>query len=219
MFKITVPQVMRAVPNANRVRVQELVDVFNQGWGEKFGISTPVRFIHWAAQLFHESACLNTFEENLNYSADRLLVVFPKYFNRTNVNDYARKPEKIANRVYANRMGNGSEASGDGWKYKGRGAIMITGKSQYQAYQTSGFCVGNLLAHPEWLAQKPGAYKSAMWFWMKTGLNQLADKDTCQRVLDGEAIVKQITLKVNGGLNGLADRQYLYRKFRKEFLG
>ena len=123
---------------------------------------------------------------------------WPSRFTRQKALEYARKPEKIANYVYANRMGNGSEASGDGWKYKGRGAIMITGKSQYLAYQNSGFCVGNLLAHPEWLAQKPGAYKSAMWFWLKTGLNQIADKDTCQRVLDGEAIVKQITLKVNG---------------------
>ena len=71
--------------------------------------------------------------------------------------------------------------------------------------------------HPEWLSQKPGAYKSAMWFWYKNGLNLIADKDTGERVIDGEAIVTQITKKVNGGLNGIADRRYIYRKLRKEF--
>ena len=217
-YKITVPQIMRAIPNANRTRVTEFVEVFNQGWGEKFGINTNVRFIHFASQMLHESSCLNAFEENLNYSADGLRRVFPKYFPTAALaTQYARHPQKIANRVYANRMGNGSETSGDGWKYRGRGAIMITGRSNYLAYKTSGFCVGDLMAHPEWLAQKPGAYKSAMWFWYKNGLNLIADKDTGERVIDGEAIVTQITKKVNGGLNGIADRRYIYRKLRKEF--
>lgn len=207
---------MRAVPNANRSKVVEFVDVFNK-WGDKFCINTTARFIHFACQMLHESACLNALEENLNYSADRLLVVFPRYFTKANVMEYARKPEMIANRVYANRMGNGHESSGDGYKYRGRGAIMLTGKSNYQAYKDSGFCVGNLMAHPEWLASSPGCYKSAMWFWYSRGLNQIADRDTGQRVVDGEAVVRQITVKVNGGLNGIADRQYLYRKLRKEF--
>ena len=217
MYRITVPQLMRAIPNANRARVTEFVEVFNQGWGEKFGINTNVRFIQFASQLMHESNLLNSLEENLNYSADGLMRTWPSRFDRKKAAEYARKPEKIANYVYANRMGNGSEASGDGWKYKGRGAIMITGRSNYLAYQNSGFCVGNLLMHPEWLAQKPGAYKSAMWYWYKSGLNAIADKDTGERVIDGEAIVTQITKKVNGGTLGLADRKYIYRKLRKEF--
>lgn len=207
---------MRAVPTTNRQNAEEFVRVFNE-WNEKFGINTPARVTHFVSQLFAESGALAKTEENLNYSADRLLQVFPRYFTRANVNDYARKPEKIANRVYANRMGNGNEASGDGWKYRGRGLIMITGKQNYQSYQSSEFCTGNLMGHPEWLSKSPGHTKSAMWFWWKNRLNAIADEDKGQRVLDGENIVTRITLKVNGGLNGIADRKYYYRKFRKEF--
>lgn len=205
-YKITVQQIMRAYPQTNRQRCEEFVAVFNE-WCEKFGINTPLRVAHFCAQIFHESGCLKRFEENLNYSAERLLVVFPKYFNKGNVEYYARNPQKIGNRVYANRMGNGSEGSGDGYRYRGRGALQLTGRANYQAYQNSGFCVGDLMSHPEWLTQKPGAYKSAMWFWWKNGLSALADKDD----------INAITKRINGGYNGLSERRIYVAAFKKVF--
>lgn len=214
-MKINVQQIMRALPNADRSRVTEFVAVFNE-YAERFGINTLARVTHFVCQVSHESGGFKYVEENLNYSSDALLRTFPKYFNAANVSQYARQPEKIANRVYANRMGNGDEASGDGWKYRGRGFIQLTGKAQFAAYQNSGFCVGNLVAHPEWLAKAPGHTKSAMWFWYANNLNALADTDRGDGLM-GENIVRLITKKVNGGTNGLSNRLYLYRRFRKEF--
>lgn len=204
---ITIEQIKKIAPGAPDKAAGEFVDTFNK-WSDKFGITTPLRAAHFISQCVHECAELKAFEENLNYSEKGLLKVFPKYFNATTAKQYARKPEKIANRVYANRMGNGNEASGDGWKYKGRGAIGLTGRSNYLAYSTSGFCVGDLMAHPEWLAKSPGCYKSAMWFWWKNGLNAIADTGD----------VNAVTKRVNGGYNGLDSRKkYLARA--KEALG
>lgn len=206
-FKITVQQLRRAIPNIDWTRGNELAEVFNQ-WSDKFGINTPLRASYFLANVIHESNYLKSVEENLNYSAEGLRKTFPKYFPTSELaQQYARKPQAIANKVYANRMGNGSEASGDGWRYRGRGMIMLTGKSNYQAYQNSGFCVGDLVNHPEWLAQKPGCYKSAMWFWYSKGCNELADRD------DNLAVTKRI----NGGTNGLANRAYIARRLKKEF--
>lgn len=205
-MRITEQQLRHAVPSIDNARVKDFIVVFNE-YNERFGIVTPLRIAMFIAQILHESGNLKYVEENLNYSAEGLLKTFPKYFNRANVNDYARKPEKIANRVYANRMGNGSEASGDGWRYRGRGFIQCTGKETYQAYQKSGFCVGNLVAHPEWLTKSPGCTKSAMWFWWKKGCNELADTG------DNEAV----TRRINGGLNGLANRNFLLRRLKREF--
>ena len=214
-MKITVQQIMRAVPTANRERATEFVAVFNE-WCERFEINTTARVVHALSQIIHESGGFKYVEENLNYSASRLLQVFPKYFNRLNVNDYAGRPEKIANRVYANRMGNGNEASGDGWRYRGRGFIQLTGKNQYLAYQNSGFCNGQLVYHPEWLNKAPGHTKSALWFWWKNGCNQLADLDHGDGKI-GEDVVTKITRRVNGGTNGLSNRLYLYRRLKREF--
>lgn len=205
-MKITEQQLRRAVPGVSNVNLPNFVKTFNE-WAEKFGISTPLRVVHYLAQVFHESGNLRSREENLNYSADGLLRVFPKYFNAAMAKQYAHKPQMIANHVYANRMGNGSEASGDGWRFKGRGYIGTTGRDNYKAYADSPYCVGDLMAHPEWLAQNPGDQKSAMYFWFKNGLNALADKDD----------VKAVTKRINGGYNGLENRMYLYRKFKKEF--
>lgn len=200
-MQITIEQIKKIAPGAPDKAAGEFVDTFNK-WSDKFGITTPLRAAHFISQCVHECAELKAFEENLNYSEKGLLKVFPKYFNATTAKQYARKPEKIANRVYANRMGNGNEASGDGWKYKGRGAIGLTGRSNYLAYSTSGFCVGDLMAHPEWLAKSPGCYKSAMWFWWKNGLNAIADTGD----------VNAVTKRVNGGYNGLESRKkYLAR--------
>ena len=206
-MQITTEQIKKIAPGAPDKAAGEFVDTFNK-WSEKFGITTPLRAAHFISQCVHECAELKAFEENLNYSEKGLLKVFPKYFNAATAKQYARKQEKIANRVYANRMGNGNEASGDGWKYKGRGAIGLTGRSNYLAYSTSGFCVGDLMAHPEWLAKSPGCYKSAMWFWWKNGLNAIADTGD----------VNAVTKRVNGGYNGLDSRKkYLARA--KEVLG
>lgn len=205
-MEISSVQILKAVPATSSERVDDFVRVFNE-WSDDFGITTPLRAAHFLAQCWHECNCLKSLEENLNYSETRLIQVFPKYFTRKNAYLYAHKPEKIANRVYANRMGNGSEGSGDGWRYRGRGMICVTGRRNYLSYASSRFCVGDLMAHPEWLAKSPGAYKSAMWFWWKNRLNTYADRDYLQSV----------TYCVNGGYNGLASRQAYLAKFKKMF--
>lgn len=169
----------------------------------KFSIDTPLRKAHFLAQVAHESGGLQFTQENLNYSAQGLRSVFGKYFPTIEIaNSYARKPEKIANRVYANRMGNGSEASGDGWKYRGRGLIQLTGKENYQKFsQENGVdCVKN----PDLLLQPEMALTSACWFWKKRNLNEFADKDD----------IIMITKRINGGTNGLNDRQQYLDSFK-----
>ncbi len=170
----------------------------------KFGIDTPLRKAHFMAQMAHESGALQYSQENLNYSAQGLRSVFGKYFTTIEMaNKYARKPEKIANKVYANRMGNGNEASGDGWKYRGRGLIQLTGKDNYQKFsQENGIdCVKNpdLLLQPEW------ALTSACWFWKKKNLNEFADKDD----------IIMVTKRINGGTHGLNDRQQYLDSFKQ----
>ena len=197
----------RLCPNYPNDRIDLDVSTFNL-WSEVFGIVTPIRQVHFFAQLAHESGEFRYLEENLNYSSARLLQVFPKYFDKDNVTLYAHHPEKIASRVYSNRMGNGSESSMDGWKYRGRGYLQLTGKSNYESYAASGYCVGDLLSHPEWLCNSPGRMKSAMWYFSSRGCNRLADDDD----------IKSITRKINGGYNGLADRMYYWRKAKRVFM-
>ena len=203
---ITLEQITKAVPSVNRQRAMELVEVFN-AWNEKFGITTPLRIVHLLSQIMHESRDLNSLEENLNYSADRLLVVFPKYFNKINVNLYARNPQKIANRVYANRMGNGSEASGDGWKYRGRGYLQLTGKNQYIAFSKYDLCTEDVVKNPDAVAKYFLNQMASMWFWEKNGLNDISDFGD----------VTKATAVINGGKLGLNTRQLLYRRFSREF--
>jgi putative chitinase len=172
---------------------------------EKNGINTPLRLAHFMAQIEHESG-LKPISENLNYSADRLRVIFPKYFiSKEDAKRYERKPEKIANRVYANRMGNGDEASGEGWKYRGRGFLQITGKENYfrLANDTDLDCLQN----PDLLLEEANAMVSALWFWNLRGLNSRADKDE----------IKSITKRINGGFNGIKHRKELLSKYKKEF--
>lgn len=183
-MQITVQQLARAVPSVNRNNAAEFVRIFNEHY-DKFGIDTPIRMVHFLAQVFHESGAL-------------------------------RYTEEIASgKQYEGRKDLGNVNPGDGVKFKGRGFIQITGRANYQAYRDSGFCVGNLMAHPEWLSKSPGHTKSAMWFWYKNNLSQIADHDDGGKI--GEDIVKHITKKVNGGYNGLASRLYYYRCFKKEF--
>lgn len=161
-------------------------------------INNPARLAHFLGQCHHESMGFLVKEENLNYSMDALLRVFPKYFDTKNVALYVRKPIEIASRVYAERMGNGSEESLDGWLYHGRGYIQLTGKNNYKAF--SGRVSDDLVLHPELVATKYPLL-SAAWFWSVNNINAIADKGVDQQ------IVADVTKKVNGGYNGLADRQ------------
>ena len=204
-MKVSKSDLLKLCPSYPSDRLEDDLRVLNE-WAPRFGITTALRMAHFLAQLALESNQFRAVEENLNYSADRLLVVFKKYFpTRALAEEYAHKPEKIGSRVYANRMGNGSEATKDGWKFRGRGYIQLTGRNNYKAYETSGYCNGKLTDHPEWLVNSPGRMKSAMWFWKKNGCNELADRDD----------IRSITLKINNGLNCYADRQYYLRRIKR----
>jgi len=177
--------------------IQQYVEYLNDVMGF-YEINNKQRIAMFLAQVGHESGGLRTIKENLNYSADRLKVIFPKYFRGVDPNGYARNPEKIANLVYASRMGNGNEASGDGYRYCGRGLIQLTGKSNYQAFaQDMGWTLEDATA---WLAEPEGACWSAGWFWDSRELNQWADK--------GDVLT--VTKKINGGTIGLEDRKSHY---------
>jgi putative chitinase len=154
---------------------------------------------HFFGQCAHESGGFKVFQENLNYSAQGLNGIFKKYFPTVaSTTGYARKPEKIANKVYANRMGNGPESSGDGWKFRGRGPIQLTGKSNYTQFSQD---IGrpDVLTNPDIVATEL-AFESALWFFRKNGLFAIADKGVT------DAVITQITKRVNGGTHGLDDR-------------
>lgn len=160
---------------------------------------TNAQAAHFFGQCAHESGNFKVFSENLNYSADGLTKIFKKYFpTAASTAGYARKPEKIANKVYANRMGNGPESSGDGWKYRGRGPIQLTGKDNYSAFAAS---IGrpDILQNPDLVAGEL-AFESALWFFRKNGLLAIADKGV------STTVITQITKRVNGGTHGLDDR-------------
>jgi putative chitinase len=161
----------------------------------RFSINTPQRVAAFIGQCAHESANFTALSENLNYSAQALCKVWPRHFPTPEVAaQYHRKPEQIANRAYAKRMGNGPEASGDGWKYRGRGLIQLTGKDNYRLASDS---LGvDLVANPDAVTQPDMAALTAAWFWNKHGLNALADRG------DNQAISRRI----NGGTHGMDDR-------------
>lgn len=169
----------------------------------KFGLNTPLRISHFMAQIDHESG-LKPINENLNYSAKRLLEIFGKYFNTETAKQYANHPQSIANKVYANRMGNGNEESKDGFKYRGRGFIQLTGKDNYKSLSKDTKI--DYLNNPDLLLTEADAMNSALWFWNKNGLNELADKDD----------VLTITKRINGGTNGLSHRKQLLSKYKQE---
>lgn len=171
----------------------------------KFQINTPLRLCHFLAQCGHESGGFTAVRENLNYAAAGLLKVFKKYFpTEAKANEYARKGEKIGNLVYANRMGNGPEASGDGFKFRGRGYIQLTGKINYTAFDK--VVPEDVLAEPDLVATKYPLL-SAAWFWDSRKLNAVADRGA------SDADVTAITKVVNGGTHGLADRIARFKKF------
>lgn len=163
------------------------------------------RAVHFFAQCCHESGHFTRFEENLNYSADALLRVFKNHFTAAEAAEYERQPERIANRAYANRMGNGDEASGDGWKFRGRGPLQLTGRNNYENFaRTVGIHKVNDVVE---LVATERSFDSAIWFFNANKLWSI-----CDTGLDEDTITK-LTRAINGGYNGLAERIDLTRKF------
>ena len=170
----------------------------------KFGITTNLRLAHFLAQCALESMNFTAVVENLNYSAQRLLQVFPKYFRNVDVNAYARNPQKIGSRVYANRMGNGDEASGDGFKFRGRGYIQLTGKNNYQSFTDH---IGeDCVANPD-LVATTYPLASAGFFFNSNNIWAICDQGS------SDAVVTSVTKRVNGGTHGLAERIQNFKKF------
>jgi putative chitinase len=166
---------------------------------------TPMRAAHFFAQTAHETGEYKLFSENLNYSAQGLQGTFGKYFPGTLEESYARNPEKIANRVYADRMGNGNEASGDGYKYRGRGALQLTGKANYQAFATY-LNKPEILTNPD-LVSTTYAFESAMYFFDKNKLWAICDQGV------NDTAITALTKRINGGTNGLDHRRTLTNKY------
>ena len=166
----------------------------------KYDIVTPRRLAAFLAQTAHESAGFTAVRENLNYSAQGLMKTWPARFNQTAAAAYARQPEKIANKVYANRMGNGDEASGDGWRYRGRGLIQTTGKANYT--KLAHHIKKTLQETIEYCETVEGAVESACFYWVSNNLNAIADTGD----------MTTLTRRINGGVIGLADRLDKYKK-------
>ncbi|MBF0121156.1 MAG: glycoside hydrolase family 19 protein [Desulfobacterales bacterium] len=203
-MKITVFQLNYIMPKAKNS--EKWIEPLNMTMAE-YEINNKNRISAFLAQIAHESSELNLLAENLNYTAERLMQVFPKYFKTLEqAQAYERNPVKIANYIYANRIGNGDRLSGDGWKYKGRGLIQITGKFNYQK-------MGELLKHPllsepELLEETYFASRSAACFWHKKGLNEIADVTTAKNFVE-------ITMLINGGKLGIAERINYWERAKK----
>jgi putative chitinase len=205
-MELTVDTFRKLFPRAQDP--QRWVDSMNSVF-PVYEINTPRRVAAFLAQCGHESGGWTVFEENLNYSATGLMGIFKKYFPTMEIaNQYARQPQKIANRVYASRMGNGDESSGDGWKYRGRGPIQLTGRSNYTQFAKDMFeDWQNVVENPDWVtADRDYALMSAIWFWNKNGLNRWADASDSGK---SDAFIT-LTKRINGGTIGLADRQHHY---------
>jgi putative chitinase len=171
----------------------------------KFQINTPLRLAHFLAQCGHESGGFKATQENLNYSAKGLAGIFKKYFpTEAAAAPYARQPQKIASKVYGGRMGNGPESTGEGYKFRGRGYIQLTGKENYTAFGKS---IGeDMTVNPDVVASKY-ALLSAAWFFSKNGLHKIADEGA------SDLVVTKITKRVNGGTIGLPDRIKHFKEY------
>lgn len=206
-MELTLEDLKEEFPNA-KVAVLEAIIGGWEIWTQDYEINTPLRMAHFLAQAAHESGGFRLLEENLNYSADGLNKIFPKYFKNAgrDANEYSRKPEKIANVVYASRMGNGGPETGDGYRFRGRGCIQLTGRSNYTSFaETLEMTLDEAI---DYLTTPEGAVESAAFFWANNGCNELADKDD----------VVKVTKRVNGGTIGLEDRK-AHTEELKELLG
>jgi putative chitinase len=200
--KLITPQQLKAMIPTNQF-IDDWCGALNAVLPD-YEIDTPERIAMFVAQCGHESMDFRVLKENLNYRWESLRRVFPKYFPTDALaQEYASKPNKqeaIANRVYANRMGNGPESSGDGYRYSGRGLIQLTGKNNYSSFARSTGM--NLDEVRDYLLTFEGAVKSACWFWDETGLNTWSDQND----------VKTVTRRINGGFHGLEDRENRYNR-------
>lgn len=197
-FDFTPDALARCINNPN---IDQWYDVLYEILPQ-YGISTKLRVAGWLSQTGHESADFKAVSENLNYGARGLRLTFPKYFPTDALAEqYQRKPAMIANRVYGGRMGNGPEATGDGWKFRGRGLIQVTGKDNYRRCSLALYGDENLLLdQPELLQDMDGAVRSACWYWNSRNINVDAD--------NGDVLT--MTRKINGGTHGLEDRRARY---------
>lgn len=196
---LTLDQLKGCFPSTDSATLSKYLPALNKVAAEQH-INTPLRMRAFLAQIGHESGSFKFVQENLNYSADGLLKIFRKYFTPAEAKKYARKPELIASRVYANRMGNGNEASGDGWKFKGRGLIQITGKNNYTAL--AAFLTKSLDDTVKYLETSEGAVVSAAWFWAANNLNRWADAQD----------MVSLTRRINGGTHGMTDRMAIFNR-------
>ena len=204
---ITTALLRSVMPRLSEARAELFVGPLNETFA-RFDISTPLRAAMFLAQAAHESGELYRLVEILSYSATRLRVVWPHRFpTEEAAAAYERNPVELGNLVYANRLGNGSTESGDGFRYRGRGIFQLTGKANYQA---AGEALGlPLVERPEWAGEPPGACLTAGWFWWKHNLNGGAD----------QGLLKDVTRVINGGLNGLPERQRYYEAAIKVLSG
>lgn len=202
MYVISETQLRACLPIAPDETVKKYLVPINHTLSH-WDINTSRRVSVFLAQIFHESGHLAHTVENLNYSADGLLKIFGKYFTWEQALQYSRKPEKIANRVYANRMGNGDEASGDGWKHRGRGLIQITGKNMQEAVMKA-----LELTDLAQLSEPYFAALSAGWFWNLKNLSNISDTGTLLGF-------RQVTYAINGGYNGIDDRVINWERIKK----
>lgn len=205
-MNVTRNQILAIMPMA-RNAVDKYLPYLNTHMNE-CGITSRERICHFLATIAVESSELRAVEENLNYSADGLRKTFPKYFKTTAIaRSYERHPQQIANRVYANRYGNGNEASGDGWRFRGRGLIQYTFRDNYKEYAK--WCGYDVEKQPELLSQPKGAVRSACHYFQSRGCNELADGGGTDEVL------RAIRKKVNGGTNGLAAVKLYYQRAKQ----
>jgi putative chitinase len=204
MSLLTKAQLAEMIPG--KPYVDQWLDALNEILPE-YEINTPQRVAAFVAQCAHESGGFRALKENLNYKAESLVKVFPKYFPTLDLaKQYEKQPEKIANKIYGGRMGNGDESTGDGFRFCGRGLIQLTGKENYSWFAASlEMPVEDV---PEYLATFEGAVQSACWFWETNNLNQWADKDD----------ILTLTKRINGGTIGLEDRKKHY-EHAKHILG
>lgn len=200
---ISKEQLNQIMPKASGENLEKYCQPLNEAMA-KFQINTIKRIAAFIAQLAHESGSLKYSIEGLNYSTSGLVTTWPRIFPTVEIaQKYSHNPQAIANKAYANRMGNGDEASGEGWKYRGRGPIQITGKDNYTE---CGQGIGaDLVNHPELLEGPVCGAMSAAWFWNNRNLNQFADEDE---------FVK-ITKRINGGINGLTDREAFWARAKE----
>ena len=207
---ITLQHIIQATPAA-KLRAAQFVQPLNNAM-QKYGITTPLNQAAFLANVFHETGDLSSMEEGLNYRAERLMVIWPSRFpNLTIAKEYAGNPAKLANKVYANRMGNGPESSGDGYEHRGSGAIQLTGKDNQYRYALE--ADKDLLTIGSYLRSTEGACDSAAWFWRLCGASVKADRGDFDGACDLVNIGKK-TEKIGDSI-GFAHRLNLYIAFKR----